>query len=469
MMPRWNRTRFLLIALEVILLIAAVTGFLLWLEYRNADLRFPDWAEVGLSTEDGKNYRLSWPQLEDAERYAVKISRASGGKETGEVLWRGECEENSCLVGELPAEEAVIAITPVARFRTLFGTATRHGSTPFTVTAQLDAPAVEGLEYSMDAEAQLLTARFDTREELTYSLWKDSDGTLQREREIENGELTVSFGEERDYPIPAYEEPASFAVRASRPGNGYVVTGPAAETMVVSREKILTRIMELSCEQLGENRYSFTWNETLGRKFQVQRSFGGNAWETVAEVALGEELKYDTEMLHSGTAYTYRVEAVENDGSVVAEDEAEIFTELLTLSCTIWPVKEMTLYAPDTMADTGVQTEALKAYRVLEEKDGSFLVEEGGTQGYIDSNYCLINLSDYLGELCSYDIVNSYSALYMMHGFEIPEITDTVIWGYEEILLSDGEYLVPYLYPCCEKLITAAKAALEDGVPAEDL
>ena len=59
MMPRWNRTRFLLIALEVILLIAAVTGFLLWLEYRNADLRFPDWAEVGLSTEDGKNYRLS--------------------------------------------------------------------------------------------------------------------------------------------------------------------------------------------------------------------------------------------------------------------------------------------------------------------------------------------------------------------------------------------------------------------------
>ena len=26
-------------------------------------------------------------------------------EETGEVLWRGECEENSCLVGELPAEE----------------------------------------------------------------------------------------------------------------------------------------------------------------------------------------------------------------------------------------------------------------------------------------------------------------------------------------------------------------------------
>ena len=186
MMPRWNRTRFLLIALEVILLIAAVTGFLLWLEYRNADLRFPDWAEVGLSTEDGKNYRLSWPQLEDAERYAVKISRASGGKETGEVLWRGECEENSCLVGELPAEEAVIAITPVARFRTLFGTATRHGSTPFTVTAQLDAPAVEGLEYSMDAETQLLTARFDRQEPFSYALWMVSDGIQQKEREIES-------------------------------------------------------------------------------------------------------------------------------------------------------------------------------------------------------------------------------------------------------------------------------------------
>ena len=460
---RWNRTRFLLIALEVILLTAVVTGILLWLEYRSADLRFPDWSEVGISTEDGENYLVSWPQLESAERYAVKISRASGGKETGEVLWRGECEENICQAGKLSAEEIVIAITPVGRFRTLFGSAIRHGSEPLTVTAQLDAPSIGGLEYSMDAETQLLTARFDRQEPFSYALWMVSDGIQQKEREIEGEELTVSFGAEGDYPIPAYEEPACFAIRASRQGNGYVLTGPAEETIVVSREKILTRVMELSWEHLGENRYSFTWNETLGRKFLVQRSLDGYVWETLAEVGLGEELKYDTEMLHSGTSYIYRVEAVENDESVVAEDEAEIFTELMTLSCTIWPVKELPLYAADTMADTGIQTEALKAYRVLGEKDGSFLVEEGGTQGYIDSNYCLINLSDYLGQLCSYDIVNSYSALYMMHGFEIPEITDTVIWGYEDVLVSEGEYLVPYLYPCCEKLIAAARAALADG------
>ena len=75
----------------------------------------------------------------------------------------------------------------------------------------------------------------------------------------------------------------------------------------------------------------------------------------------------------------------------------------------------------------------------------------------------MINLPEYLGDLCEYDIVNSYGALYRMHGYGIPQVTGTVISGYEKVQLADGQFLVPYLYPCCEKLIAAARAAGEDG------
>ncbi len=92
-----------------------------------------------------------------------------------------------------------------------------------------------------------------------------------------------------------------------------------------------------------------------------------------------------------------------------------------------------------------------------------FLVRTPDGEGYIDSNYCMINLPDYLGELCAYDITNSYASLYMVHGYEIPDVTGTVILGYEDVELAEGEYLVPLLYPSAQKLAAAAQAALADG------
>ena len=462
---RYRLNRFFWAALVGLLVIAAVTGVLLWLEYRRADLTFPEQAEIEMRTEDGAAFRLSWPHLSQAEGYQVRIFRQEETEESerGELLQSMDCVENECRIEQLSGERIRIEIVPLSRFRTLFGTGVRHGSVPLRVTVELAVPEVDGLVYGMNSEEQVLTVGFTPQEQLSYTLYLISGGEEREERKIGNGELKVSFGEGADYPVPEYDAPAQFVIRASRQGNGYVLTGPASETIVVPREEILTRVMMLSCEHVGDNSYSFTWNETVGRKYLVQRLLGEGEWETVAEVGLDEERKYRTETLHSGTAYLYRVEAVEGDGQICASDEVEFFTELLTLNCVVWPVRELELYESESMEDTGIQAEALRAYRVLDERDGMFLIEVDGTEGFIDSSYCLINLPDYLGELCSYDIVNSYCALYMMHGFEIPAITDTVIEGYEGIRLSEGEYLVPYLYPCCDKLIAAARAALADG------
>ena len=82
---------------------------------------------------------------------------------------------------------------------------------------------------------------------------------------------------------------------------------------------------------------------------------------------------------------------------------------------------------------------------------------------YIDSNYCMINLPELLGSLCSYDITNSYASLYKVHGYEIPEVTDTVILGYEAVATEAGDFLVPLLYPTTQKLLKAAQDAMARG------
>ena len=40
----------------------------------------------------------------------------------------------------------------------------------------------------------------------------------------------------------------------------------------------------------------------------------------------------------------------------------------------------------------------------------------------------------------------------------------SVLPGYENVRMADGTFLVPYLYPCAKKLLTAAQAAEADGL-----
>ena len=136
------------------------------------------------------------------------------------------------------------------------------------------------------------------------------------------------------------------------------------------------------------------------------------------------------------------------------------------LYATIWPVKNLPVYAGTDMEEEIGTAPAGGMYCVLGEDKEAALFRirlAPDVYGYIDSNYCLIDLPDYIGPLCSYDITNSYSSLYAVHEFAIPGLTRNVITGYENVRLADGSFLVPFLYPCTEKLIAAAKEALGLG------
>ena len=92
-----------------------------------------------------------------------------------------------------------------------------------------------------------------------------------------------------------------------------------------------------------------------------------------------------------------------------------------------------------------------------------FAIRLDGEIAYIDANLCLINLPEYMGDLCSYWITKSFATNTLVHEYIIPGVTDEVALGYENIMLADGTYLVPLLYPAAQKLVTAAHAAKEQG------
>ena len=448
----------LIICLAALPLILIAAFLLAALPYINAASSMPEGASLSFLDLGGGEYALEWTASPDAARYYLSID----GGERSEPL-----TENAAAVGPLSEGGHSFTVTPLGSWK-LFGKEYFREGESVTVTVPLVSPEAPEAEWIPDEDAGTLSVEAEPLVGRSYELRIiDDGGERPLDSTLADGELGVSFGEDGDLPMPEYETPYRFCLRAVVNGQQYEITGPAGEEYTLKREALLPDTSSLTSEELGENRYALSWTEAKGDWYEIQYSDGGE-WETLATVECTEELRYETEALRSVWDYSFRVMGADEgaeEGEYVSEsDVIDVTTELSPLYCTIWPLMELPLYeSADAESETLASVPAASTLCVLAEEDGFFRVRYGETYGYLSSSYCMINLPEYMGKLISYDITNSYASKYAVHGYEIPEVTGEVVKGYEHVCLAEGVYLAPYLYPCCEKLYTAANAALEQG------
>ena len=448
----------LIICLAALPLILIAAFLLAALPYINAASSMPEGASLSFLDLGGGEYALEWTASPDAARYYLSID----GGERSEPL-----TENAAAVGPLSEGEHSFTVTPLGSWK-LFGKEYFREGESVTVTVPLVSPEAPEAEWIPDEDAGTLSVEAEPLVGRSYELRIiDAGGERPLDSTLADGELGVSFGEDGDLPMPEYETPYRFCLRAVVNGQQYEITGPAGEEYTLKREALLPDTSSLTSEELGENRYALSWTEAKGDWYEIQYSDGGE-WETLATVECTEELRYETEALRSVWDYSFRVMGADEgaeEGEYVSEsDVIDVTTELSPLYCTIWPLMELPLYeSADAESETLASVPAASTLCVLAEEDGFFRVRYGETYGYLSSSYCMINLPEYMGKLIGYDITNSYASKYAVHGYEIPEVTGEVVKGYEHVCLAEGVYLAPYLYPCCEKLYTAANAALEQG------
>ena len=448
----------LIICLAALPLILIAAFLLAALPYINAASSMPEGASLSFLDLGGGEYALEWTASPDAARYYLSID----GGERSEPL-----TENAADVGPLSEGEHSFTVTPLGSWK-LFGKEYFREGESVTVTVPLVSPEAPEAEWIPDEDAGTLSVEAEPLVGRSYELRIiDAGGERPLDSTLADGELGVSFGEDGDLPMPEYETPYRFCLRAVVNGQQYEITGPAGEEYTLKREALLPDTSSLTSEELGENRYALSWTEAKGDWYEIQYSDGGE-WETLATVECTEELRYETEALRSVWDYSFRVMGADEgaeEGEYVSEsDVIDVTTELSPLYCAIWPLMELPLYeSADAESETLASVPAASTLCVLAEEDGFFRVRYGETYGYLSSSYCMINLPEYMGKLIGYDITNSYASKYAVHGYEIPEVTGEVVKGYEHVCLAEGVYLAPYLYPCCEKLYTAANAALEQG------
>lgn len=472
--PKHSAGKWIALAVIVTLLLAvAIMVFGYLLPYQNAQSAMPVGGVFTIEQQADGSLMLHWPQADQADYYCVEVLVPSELKnQEPELVYKDYIEgTNSCLLPQLPAGiQLTLRVRSVMEYRSIGGEKIRYGESAMEVTTVYTAPTITQFSWSANETNKTVRMQYQTSEGAYVRFYLlDEQGNVTQTRFPDAESFELSFGDEGDYPMPTFGQSYHMVLDAYRVEEGLKFYGYRSAELTVTRDDLLGRNLNLRLTDEGYNVCSLQWDETKGESYAVQRKDpNSQIWETVAEVAGDGSRTYRSGHLATFQDYTFRVVAcggqTMEDSEYAAVSEEIVFTTGASpIYATIWPTKDLTAYRDSTATESVGTVQTGVAYCVLEEQDGMFAVRLDGQTVYIDSNYCMINLPEYMGDMCRYQITNSKSSLYMVHEFEIPKVTGVVTTGYEKIRLLDGSYLVPLLYPTAQKLVTAAQSAIEQG------
>lgn len=477
-----RRLRRFLIRLTLLLALGALAAAAVWifvLPYREAESTMHSGTDLILQHLDDGTVELSWPAAEKTDFYRVEVyhlvmtENEDGETEPEEQILFSEdvFDATCCILPELPAQQALtIRVNTMVGYDFPGEDKVRPGEQPLETTLNLTPPGIVDLTWEVDPETDTVTVNFAMHPGDSARLYrKDDTGQWQLLRTLTETQTTISFGTLGDLPMPEHGESCCFQLDSYREQSGSVYYSRLSEPITIIREDLLDRNLWVQLTDEGKNVCSMVWNETKGEYYELQMlNDATGEWETIHTEGQTGLRMFTTEHLKPFHTYSFRVIAKGGQaplGKNAATSEIVRFrTAEAVLYSTIWPIKQLPVYSTPEMTESIGQVSGGATLCVVEEQDTCFGIRwEDGTTGYISSDYVMIDLVDYLGELCAYQITNSDSSIYMVSKYAIPHITGTVIVGYESVRMSDGTYLVPLLYPVAQRLLTAAQDAVNQG------
>ncbi len=461
---------FLLLAAVLLSgIVAMVFGF--FLPYMGAGSKMPEQGEFVINQQQDGSLLLSWPAADQADYYCLEfLIPGETEKDEPEVVFRDFIHQGtSCVLPQLPENMILtMRVRPVVEYKTFGKLQTRFSTSSLEVTTDFQIPIIWNFQWGADPVSQKLSARFQMRDGDHCHYFLLRDGREPQDLGIlDTGALEIQFGDEME--LPAFGESFRFVFAALRQQPGLKFYGAQSAQMTVVRDDLLGREINLKCVDRGNNVFTLTWDETKGEHYEVQiLDSDSMQWKTVSEIAGDGDRCYTSAHMPPFEKIMCRVVAVggqtmENSTYAAVSEEITYTTQACAVYATVWPTKDLEAYTDPQKTEEAGRAETGRALCVLGEEDGMFAVRLDGAVRYIDSNYCLINLPEYVGSLCRYEITNSNDSIYMMHDFEIPGVTGVVTAGYEHVMLADGSYLVPLLYPTAKKLAEAGQEAMAQG------
>lgn len=452
------------LVLTALLLIAAAAVWLFWLPYKNATSSFPADRQLRLYQQPDGRVQITWPLSQDADEYLLEIL----DPQTQQVLYSTQVSDTTeHTVAALPQDAPrMIRISTIKEYRFPIEKKTRQrlGMDAIELQDVFSMPEIEDVVWTANPDLAQVTAALTLAEGCTARLYEvpEAGAPVLLQYALQD-QLTLNFGQDGK-PLPAHNSPYTYCFDVYRQEKDYTYYGTVSHSHTITRQDLLGTNLILQVQTEADGRHTLSWNETKGEYYVLQQR-SGEEWEDVIYVAADGERSYTTACPKPYTGQEYQVIACsEGVETPIAQSETiAVETASVVTYATIWPTTDLTVYTDAKKSDSIGTASKGKAFCVLGLEENMFRVRFGDKYGYINSNYCMINLPDFIGDLCAYNITNSYDSIYKVHKYDIPKVTGKVITGYEKIRTSADNYFVPLLYPTAKKLEQAALNAQKEG------
>ena len=376
---------------------------------------------------------LSWPEHEKADRYQVELLAEVDGQQ--QVIFRDFIDgTNAIALPELPEDTVLsLQVRPAVYFRTFFGEDYHYSKTVLEAWACFENLPAPEQTIVINGDDKTVTMELPENIRWQYQL-SDASGEILAQQCLEESVSVLHFGEGSDLALPKAGESYGLRTRVWREEPNLVILGKESEAVVITEESLQFRKLNPQLVMTSKNTVQLTWDETRGDHYAVQTlDPDSGAWNTLSQVQRGADRSF-LDLLEPGQTKQYRVTAVDDQGKdLMVSEEMTVTGRDRVQYATVWPVKDLPVYSAASNGTVVDTAKVGKAFCVLEEENGMFAVRIDDRIGYISSNFCMINLPEYIGGLCSYNITNSYYSIYAIHEFAIEHVTGVITQGYEDI------------------------------------
>ena len=458
---------YILLTLPILLMVSAIAAFVLFQINVSKTQKIANNAMPELWENEDGTYELSWPDLQDigADYYYVDVGTLAVFSENGEkTFFREYVDGVSCHLPELPTDEGLVLEMDLIKEYSVLGEKHTLKLASITRYFYIRDAVIKNMNWEVDPDVGTAYINMDFQDANSCSIYvMEQNGEKRFLKTVEEDSLELNLNEEEGLWIPTPGNPCALTLVPGNCVNGMALYGGRSKELVLTWEEFAARDIYLELEVVDGCVAHLEWNKVDCDAYEIQmRDNDVGVWKTVKTFTGEDERTYVSPRLSPGEGYSFRVTALLEDYAAVSEVR-ECKIEVTPLYCTVWPVKNLKAYGDAAKSSVVGEVKTLDAYCVVDVQNDMFGINVDGSVCYIDSNYCLINLQEYVGGLCSYDITNSYFSIFMAHGFGMPGLTGEVIKGFENVSLTDNTFLVPLLYPTARKLETAIDNAREKG------
>ena len=413
---------------------------------------------------------IEWQKPDNVESVNVYVYSDDERKELGNIT------DNSVTIDGVQLGKPLTIEYEIIQKRKLFGLfdlSIFHNTMEETINPVEMIPPEHTTELETGLDSQSLKVKWPIEGEGDIHLFYLRNTGEWEPVEIDKmGRKTFIIGEDIDFPGP--DQPISFRARTSKKIDDIEFYSAYSTAVEVKRADLMPKDIILDCKRDEEGKYIFTFNESVKNIYEIQqRGPGTSGYETLETFKVDGTIKentfsYSVDWLPSGTELSFRVIAYNEDepDKKIKSDEKKVVGETTSDYCTIWPVANLKVYDTADSSNKIANVDVGECYSVVEESNGRFkILLKNGQYGYVDTRYCMINLAEFLGNMCIYDIRNSFESDITIHDNPVPELTGKTVPGYEKIKIDaqSSQFVVPYLYPSACKLADVAAKVAKDG------